>query len=64
MESSAVINRPFLTPKEVADVLRITRQTVYRQIDLGEIPAVRVGKSYRIPRSEFEEKFGLERGAA
>jgi len=54
----------FLTPAEAADLLRLHITTVYRQISTGDIPAIKIGRSHRIPRSEFEEKFGLERGAA
>ena len=66
MESSPVVNDTFITPREAAAVLRLSLQTVYRQIALGVIPAVRVGTSHRIPRSEFEAKFGItaDRGAA
>ena len=49
----------FLTPGEVAGILRVHINTVYRMISDDEIHAVRVGKKHRIPRSEFEEQFGL-----
>jgi excisionase family DNA binding protein len=39
----------FLTVAEVADVMRVSTMTVYRLIKAGELGAVRVGKSYRIP---------------
>ena len=38
----------FLTVNEVADFLRVSRMTVYRLIKLGEIPALRVGRGYRL----------------
>lgn len=41
----------FLSCVEVARILRVHRQTVYRAIEAGEIPAVRVGKAFRIPAS-------------
>lgn len=37
-----------LSPAEVAGRLRIGRSTVYELIDRGEIPAVRVGRQYRV----------------
>lgn len=47
MESS---NAPqFLTVGEVADVMRVSKMTVYRLIHAGELPAIRVGKSFRVP---------------
>ncbi|MFZ0058492.1 MAG: helix-turn-helix domain-containing protein [Acidimicrobiales bacterium] len=38
----------FLTVGEVAQTLRISNMTVYRLISSGQLPAVRVGKSYRL----------------
>lgn len=40
----------FLTVAEVADLVRVSRMTVYRMVHSGELPAVRVGKSFRVPR--------------
>jgi excisionase family DNA binding protein len=37
-----------LTVNEVADLLRVSRMTVYRLIKTGEMPALRVGRSYRL----------------
>lgn len=41
----------FLTVSEVADVMRVSKMTVYRLIHAGELPAIRVGKSFRVPQS-------------
>jgi excisionase family DNA binding protein len=38
----------FLTVQEVADLLRVSSMTVYRLIKGGELPAVRVGRSFRV----------------
>ena len=38
----------FYTVAEVAEVLRVSNMTVYRLISSGQLPAVRVGKSYRL----------------
>ncbi|MDA8039201.1 MAG: helix-turn-helix domain-containing protein [Actinomycetota bacterium] len=38
----------FYTVAEVARVLRVSNMTVYRLISTGQLPAVRVGKSYRL----------------
>jgi excisionase family DNA binding protein len=38
----------FVTVGEVAGQLRVSNMTVYRLIQNGQLPAVRVGKSYRI----------------
>jgi len=39
----------FLTVAEVAAVMRVSRMTVYRLVHSGEMPAVRVGRSFRVP---------------
>ncbi len=38
----------FLTVSEVASALRISNMTVYRLISSGQMPAIRVGRSYRL----------------
>jgi excisionase family DNA binding protein len=37
-----------LTVAEVADTMRVSSMTVYRLIHRGELPALRLGKNYRI----------------
>jgi excisionase family DNA binding protein len=41
----------FLTVGEVAEVMRVSTMTVYRMVHSGELPAVRFGRSFRIPES-------------
>jgi len=38
----------FVTVGEVARQLRVSNMTVYRLINAGEIPALRIGRSYRL----------------
>lgn len=38
----------FVTVSEVALLMRVSRMTVYRLIKQGELPAVRVGRGYRL----------------
>lgn len=45
---------PLLTVAEVAQVLRVSNMTVYRLIKAGELPALRVGKNYRIRERDLE----------
>lgn len=42
-----------LMVREVADMLRVSSMTVYRLIRTGELPAVRVGRNYRVRRAEL-----------
>ena len=42
-----------LTVREVADAIRVSTMTVYRLIRAGELPAIRVGKHFRIRESDL-----------
>jgi excisionase family DNA binding protein len=44
---------PLLTVGEVAELMRVSNMTVYRLIKSGQLAAVRVGKNYRIRRSDI-----------
>jgi excisionase family DNA binding protein len=41
-----------LTPEQVADRLQASRKTVYRWIQAGDLPAIKLGRSWRIPWDE------------
>lgn len=45
----------FFTVAEVAEVMRVSRMTVYRLVHSGELPAVRVGRSFRVPQRAVHE---------
>jgi excisionase family DNA binding protein len=45
----------FLTVNEVAAVLRVSNMTVYRLINAGQLPAVRIGRSFRLREEDLEE---------
>lgn len=53
----------FATVHEVAALLRVSRMTVYRLIRQGDLPAVRVGRGYRI-REEDVARYLQERFTA
>ena len=42
-----------LTPNEVADLLRVPTKTVWRWCRNETLPAVKIGKYWRIPRDEL-----------
>ncbi|MHB1646969.1 MAG: helix-turn-helix domain-containing protein [bacterium] len=42
----------YLTVDEVADILRVTRGTIYRLIKQGKIPFVKFGKRYLFVKNE------------
>lgn len=48
------MNQRLLTAAEVADQLRVSTMTVYRLIRRGELPAVRVGRNYRVRARDLE----------
>ena len=45
----------FLTVAEVAGVMRVSKMTVYRLVHSGVLPAVRVGRSFRVPEDAVNE---------
>jgi excisionase family DNA binding protein len=55
----------FLTVAEVAAAIRVSKMTVYRLVHSGELPAVRVGRSFRVPEqavTEYLQKAYFEAG--
>ncbi|HEY0952132.1 helix-turn-helix domain-containing protein [Nocardioides sp.] len=45
----------FLTVAEVAAMMRVSKMTVYRLVHNGELPAVRVGRSFRVQEKDVDE---------
>ncbi|MDO5746707.1 MAG: helix-turn-helix domain-containing protein [Actinomycetaceae bacterium] len=45
----------FVTVAEVASLMRVSKMTVYRMIHSGELPAIRVGKSFRLPEAAVHQ---------
>lgn len=50
----AGMTSPLLTVAEVAELFRVSSMTVYRLIRSGELPAVRVGRSYRVTQQDLQ----------
>ena len=44
-----------LTPAEVAEILKISKYTVYEMVKRGELPAYRVGKKIRVDSQDLQE---------
>ena len=53
-ESQPFVPGGLLTVSEVANAMRVSNMTVYRLIKNGELPAVRVGKNYRLRETDLE----------
>lgn len=45
----------FMTVAEVAARMRVSKMTVYRLLHGGEVPAVRVGRSFRVREEDVDE---------
>lgn len=46
--------RRFLTATEAAERMRVSKMTVYRLIRTGALPAVQIGKAYRVREDDLE----------
>jgi excisionase family DNA binding protein len=61
MPGGPVMQRPaprvvsFLTVTEVAAIMRVSKMTVYRLVHGGDLSAVRVGRSFRVPEPAVRE---------
>ena len=44
-----------LTVAEVAAIMRLSKMTVYRMVNSGQMPALKVGRSVRIPEHVVDE---------
>ena len=51
-------NGTFLTVAEVADLMRVSKMTVYRLIHSEELPAVQVGRNFRVRGSAVDAYLG------
>ncbi|UQN16146.1 helix-turn-helix domain-containing protein [Gulosibacter sp. ACHW.36C] len=52
----------FLTVAEVAELMRVSKMTVYRMVHAGDLPAVKFGRSYRVPESAVQDTIAGIRG--
>ena len=50
--------------EEVADMLGVTYQLIYRLVRSGELPAVRLGKLYRVSRADLDQYLERSKRAA
>ena len=42
-----------LTVEEIADTLKVSKMTVYRLIENRQLPAMRIGRSYRVSNADL-----------
>jgi len=48
------MTRKFLTPDEVAQQLRVQPDVIRRLLRRRELPAIRVGRAWRVEETEFQ----------
>ncbi|MDQ1710636.1 MAG: hypothetical protein QOE45_86 [Frankiaceae bacterium] len=53
--SSSLSEVKFLTVAEVAKLMRVSKMTVYRLVHSGDLPAVQIGRSFRVPEQAVHE---------
>lgn len=63
--TSSLTSTRFLTVFEVAAIMRVSKQTVYRLVHSGDLEAIRVGGTFRIPEHVVRrpQVFSAPRGA-
>ena len=44
-----------LTTRQVQELLKVDRTTIYRMVESGQLPAVRVGKQWRFTRTDLDQ---------
>lgn len=54
MNKKHMKEKDFYTAKELADKLELNIMTIYRYIDKKKLKAYKIGKEFRIERSDFE----------
>ena len=48
-------DKEFFTLEEVAELLCVNYQLVYKLVKTGEMPALRIGRVYRVRKSQLEK---------
>jgi excisionase family DNA binding protein len=52
----------FLKPLELRPILRLGKNAIYEGIRTGQIPSIKVGDRYLIPRRKIETMMGKDGG--
>jgi excisionase family DNA binding protein len=53
-----IMNKKFLSTTELALLLRISRQAVFKKIKAGEIKAQKIGRNFLIDKKDLDEILG------
>ena len=47
--------KEYITPEQVGEILSLGRNTTYNLIDRPDFPKIKLGRSIRIPKEDFEK---------
>ena len=47
--------KEYITPEQVGKILSLGRNTTYKLIDRPDFPKIKLGRSIRIPKEDFEK---------
>ena len=50
------IENEYLTPREVMNLLYIGKNTFYKLVNSGQLPAFRIGKLWRVGKMDLEKQ--------
>ena len=62
-EATPLSDVRFLTVAEVAAIMRVSKMTVYRLVHSGDLEAIRVGRSFRVPEQAVTSTSGMPSSA-
>ena len=52
------ITPTYLTARDVQELIRVDRSTIYRMAESGRLPAIKIGRQWRFPRDAIHEWLG------
>jgi len=50
-----LVNKYFLSPRELADYFSVSLKTIYRRIENREIPFYKIGRSIKFKKEDIEK---------
>ena len=56
--------KKFMTLEDVADMLGVNYQLIYRLVRAGELPAIRLGRVYRVTQEDLQAYLAAQKTAA
>ena len=50
-----IIMVQYLSVKQMAEILQVSRRTIYRMIDSGKLPAYKLDRDWRIAKEDIDQ---------